>query len=94
MFTDSTKATVVSRLGVIEEASPILGDVVTPLGIVSVDGGCVGGHRGVPVHYVTLDFVYGGRHHSRYIERVEQFTRRGLTTMATRFAREMVKETP
>lgn len=60
------------------------GAVITPLGIVYVySADADGGEPGV----TTARFVWKGRCHARLWER--GFTRRGLATIAARFAREI-----
>ena len=61
------------------------GPVLTPQGIVMVSYETYS-------ERLRMDFIHAGRWYIR--EQRQEITRRGLTTMAARFAREVVEETP
>jgi hypothetical protein len=83
VYNDSWKASVIGRLQAAEGG--VDGDVVTPLGIVAV--ACDRWREGYSS--LRFSFVHGERHYYRNIERRAPFTRRGIITMACRFAREV-----
>lgn len=62
------------------------GKIFTPYGIVSV----LSGNSSPDSQFTRLDFIIKNR---QYIRRYrKRFTKRGLTTLATRFAREIVSK--
>lgn len=77
------------------DAGTIDGTVDTEFGVVEVwaEERFMRGKRNTSVYYPAagMSMILNGRYHSRHVERhnLRPFTKRGLTTMAGRFAREI-----